>query len=92
MAWKVALSDSRAVHGAKEFRNYALLDVRISAVIANRDGSVILEMRSPNPEKTKAGLKKFEQTFVRSLSKYYVLRLQSGPFVFRRGCRTVEMM
>jgi hypothetical protein len=75
MAWKAASDQVRTVHGAKQFRSHGFQDVRISAVIANRDGSVTLQMRSPNPERTASGLQKFEEILARSLSGYYGCRV-----------------
>ena len=70
-AWESALQKVRAANGAKEFRSHSFQDVRVSAVRANADASVTLELRSSNPEKTTCGIRKFEYIIARALRSFY---------------------
>jgi hypothetical protein len=70
-AWASALQKVREVNGAKEFRTYDFQDVRVSAVRASSGPSVILELRSQNPDRMLCGIENFRDTIARALRRHY---------------------
>lgn len=75
-AWESALQKTHTTHGAKEFRTFSFQDVRVSSVKVGSNSTVHIKLRSPNPEKTKLGIYRFETTLTRALRSFYGCELK----------------
>jgi len=70
-AWDSAMGKLRAAHGANEIKKYRFRDVTVVSSSEDGAGTVHLTLRSPAPDKARAGLAKHEAAISLALCAFY---------------------